>query len=95
MDGFEKRHRASRPESPVSFICLPSLTAAFAEGFVRGRLLYAAGLIPVACFVVVTLLLYQLFRPVNRSLASLAAISNLIGLTLRLSNCISGARMSH
>ena len=63
------------------FYLLAVLTAAFAEGFVRGRLLYAAGLMPVACFVVVTLLFFQLFRPMNRSLASLAAISNLIGLT--------------
>jgi integrase len=30
------------------FYLLAVLTAAFAEGFVRGRLLYAAGLIPVA-----------------------------------------------
>jgi hypothetical protein len=45
------------------FDLLAVLTAAFAEGFVRGRLLYAAGLIPVACFAVVTLLLYQLLKP--------------------------------
>jgi hypothetical protein len=63
------------------FYLLAVLTAAFAEGFVRGRLLDAAGLIPVACFVVVTLLLYQLFKQMNRSLASLAALSNLVGLT--------------
>lgn len=63
------------------FYLLAVVTAAFAEGFVRGRLLHAAGLIPVACFVVVTLLFYQLFKPMNRSLASLAAISNLTGLT--------------
>lgn len=62
------------------FYLLAVLTAVFAEGFVRGRLLYAAGLIPVACFVVVTLLLYQLFKPVNRSLALLATIFNLVGL---------------
>ena len=41
------------------FYLLAVLTAAFPEGFVRGRLLYAAGLIPVAAFVVVTLLLYR------------------------------------
>jgi len=64
------------------FYVLAVLTAAFAEGLVRGRLLYAAGLIPVACFVVVTLLLYQLFKPVGRSLALLAALFNLAGLTL-------------
>jgi hypothetical protein len=47
------------------FYSLAVLTAAFAGGFVHGRLLYAAGLIAVACFVVVTLLFYQLFKPVR------------------------------
>jgi phosphoglycerol transferase MdoB-like AlkP superfamily enzyme len=63
------------------FYLLAVLTAAFAEGFVRGRLLYVAGLIPVACFVVVTLLFYQLFKPVNRKFALLAALFNLVSLT--------------
>jgi hypothetical protein len=63
------------------FYVLAVLTAAFAEGLFRGRLPYAAGLTPVACFVVVTLLLYQLFKPVGRSLALLAALFNLVGLT--------------
>jgi len=63
------------------FYLLAVLTAAFAEGFVRGRLLYAAGLLPVAAFVVVTLLLYQVFKPVSRSFAMLAALFNLVGLT--------------
>ncbi|MGB8031997.1 MAG: DUF4386 domain-containing protein [Terracidiphilus sp.] len=58
------------------------LAAAFAESFVRGKLLYAAGLIPVASFAVVTLLLYQLLKPVNRNLAWLAALFNLFGLML-------------
>jgi hypothetical protein len=64
-----------------SFYLLAVLTAAFAEGFVRGKLLYAAGLVPVACFVVATLLLYQLFRPVNRRLALAATLFNLVGLS--------------
>ena len=55
------------------------LTAILAEGFVRGKLLYAAGLIPVACFVIVTLLLYQLFKVANGRLALLAALLNCIG----------------
>jgi hypothetical protein len=63
------------------FYLLAVLTAAFAERFVRGELLYAAGLVPVACFVVVTLLVYQLFRAVNKSLALLAMIFNLLSLT--------------
>jgi Domain of unknown function (DUF4386) len=77
------------------FYLLAVLTAAFAEGFVRGRLLYVAGLLPVACFVVVTLLLYQLFKPVNRGLAWLAALSNLVGLTLEaLELHLSGANVA-
>jgi uncharacterized protein DUF4386 len=63
------------------FYVLAVLTALFAEGFVRGRLLYAVGLIPIGCFVVVTLLLYRLFEPANQSLALLATIFNLISLT--------------
>jgi hypothetical protein len=61
---------------------LAVLSAVFAEAFIRGRLLYAAGLIPVASFAIVTLLLYWLLSPVNRSLALLAAIFNFVSLTL-------------
>jgi len=39
------------------------------------------GLLPVSAFVVVTLLLCRLCRPVNRSLALLRAFRNLAGLT--------------
>ena len=45
-------------------------------------MLYAAGLIPVVSFAIVTLLLYQLLKPVNRTLAWLSAFFNLVGLTL-------------
>jgi hypothetical protein len=56
------------------------ITAICAEVFVRGRLLYAAGLVPVLCFAAATLLLYSIFRPVNQTIALLAVSSNLIGL---------------
>jgi hypothetical protein len=56
-------------------------TAICAEAFIRGRLLDAVGLIPVLCFTTVTLLLYSVFKPVNRSVALLAAFSNVVGLT--------------
>jgi Domain of unknown function (DUF4386) len=62
------------------FYLLAVLTAAFAEGFLGGRLPHVTGLIPVACFVVVTLLLYQLLKSVNSRLALLAALFNLVGL---------------
>jgi len=64
------------------FYLLAVLSAVFTEAFVRGRLLYAAGLIPVVSFAIVTLLLYQFLKPVKRSLAWLAAFFNLVGLTL-------------
>lgn len=47
---------------------------AFAEGLVRGRLLYVAGLIPVACFVLVALLACQRFKAVNGHLALPASV---------------------
>jgi hypothetical protein len=60
---------------------LSVLTAACTELFVRGRLNIAGGLIAVAVMAVVTLLLYDLFKPVKRSLALLATILSLVGLT--------------
>ena len=64
-----------------AFYLLSVLTAVLAETFVRGRLLYAVGLIPVLCFTGVTLLLYRIFRPVNRTVSFLAASANLVGLS--------------
>jgi hypothetical protein len=55
-------------------------TAVFAEAFIRGRLLYAVGLVPVLCFAVVTLLLYSLFRTTNKRVALFAASINIVGL---------------
>ena len=45
---------------------LSALTAAFTELFVRGRLNIAGGLIAIAGMVGVTLLVYDLFKSVNR-----------------------------
>jgi len=47
--------------------------------FVSGRLGLAANLIAAACYVVVTLLFYYIFKPVNRSLSLLAALFSLLG----------------
>ena len=58
------------------------LTAVSSEVFVgRGRpvLFDAVNLIADAFYIAVTLLLYYLFRPVNRSLSLLAAIFSLVG----------------
>jgi len=59
---------------------LSVLTAVLAEIFVRGHILYIAGLVPVLLFGTVTILLYGIFKPVSRNLALLAATFNLIGL---------------
>jgi hypothetical protein len=61
---------------------LSVLTAVLAETFVHGRMLYAAGLVPVLLFAAVTLLLYGIFKPVNRNLALLAAIFNFVSLAV-------------
>jgi hypothetical protein len=60
---------------------LSFLTAAFAELFARGSLNFAGGLVAVLGMVVVTLLLYDIFVPVNRSLSLLAAFFGLVGLS--------------
>jgi hypothetical protein len=64
---------------------LSILAAGFNEFFVRGRLGFAvnlaAGLIEISGMVAVTLLLYDIFKPVNRGLSLLAASFNLVGLT--------------
>jgi hypothetical protein len=60
---------------------LSVVTAALTELFVRGRLNIAGGLIAVAVMAVVTLLLYDIFKPVNSGLSLLAAFFSLVGLT--------------
>ena len=56
------------------------LSAVFGEFSVR-RLEIAADLIAVSSMIAVTLLLYGIFKPVNRGLSLLAASFNLVGLT--------------
>jgi hypothetical protein len=60
---------------------LSLLTAAFTELFLRGRLNLAGGLIAVSGMIAVTLLLYDIFKLVNRGLSLLAAFFSLVGLT--------------
>jgi hypothetical protein len=47
------------------FYWLAVLAAVFGEVFLRGRWAVAAGLVAVSCFVAVTLVLYDIFRPVT------------------------------
>jgi hypothetical protein len=56
-------------------------TAVLGEFLVPGRLGIAAVIVPVSCYMAVTLLLYGIFKPVDRSLSLLAVSSNLVGLT--------------
>ena len=56
-------------------------TASLTELFVHGSLNYAGGYIAIAGMAVVTLLSYDIFKPVNRGLSLLAALFSLVGLT--------------
>ncbi len=64
------------------------LTAACTEFFFHGRLSVAAdlaaGIIEVSCMIAVTLLFYDIFKPVNRRLSLLAASFNFVAVTLEL-----------
>jgi hypothetical protein len=64
------------------FYLLAVLAAVFGEVFLRGRLAVAAGLIAVSCVVAVTLVLFDIFKPVNGRLSLFAASFNLVGMTL-------------
>jgi Domain of unknown function (DUF4386) len=87
-----KRFRDASPRlkarvAGVLFLLLV-LTAAVTEFFAHGRLSsaadVAAGIIEVSCMIAVTLLFYDIFRPVNKRLSLLAVIFNLVGLTFEL-----------
>jgi hypothetical protein len=57
------------------------LTAAFTETFVRGRLNYAGGYIAIAGMAAMTLISYDIFKPVNRSVSMIAVLFAFMGLT--------------
>lgn len=52
------------------------------------RLGFAADLLAIACYVAVTVLLYDLFKPVNRTVSLLAAFFSLIGCTIQGLACL-------
>ena len=68
-----------RPRARLAgvFYLLVMLTGTAAVVFASGRI--AANLIATACYVAVTLLFYDLFKPVSRSLSLLAACFSLVG----------------
>jgi hypothetical protein len=69
----------------VAVLCLLSvLTAAFAEMFVHSKLGIAGALVAVLAMFALTLLCHELSYPLNRNLALLAVIFNLVGLTFEV-----------
>jgi hypothetical protein len=60
------------------------VTASLTELFVHGSLNYAGGYIAIAGMAVVTLLFYDIFKPVNRGLSSLAASLAFVGLAFEV-----------
>ena len=52
------------------------------------RLRFAAYLINVVVYIAVTLLFYDLFKPVNRSLSLFAAFFSLVGCAVQASACL-------
>ena len=77
-----KTMEASSPRSKASLAGIlymaAVLAAALAEALVRGRLVVLAGLVAVGGYVAMTYFLYEIFKPVNASLASLAATLNFV-----------------
>src|SRR5258708_39028707 len=63
------------------------LTAGFGEFLVSRKLVVygdAVSLISDACYVVVTLLFYEMFKPVNRGVSLVAALFSLVGCGLTI-----------
>jgi Domain of unknown function (DUF4386) len=69
----------ARMASVLYFFSL--LTAGFTETFVHGRLNYAGGYIAILGMIAVTLIFYDIFKPVNRGLSLLAVPFAFVGLT--------------
>jgi hypothetical protein len=52
------------------------------------RLGFAADILAIACYVVMTALFYDLFKPVNRTVSLLAALFSLVGCTIQGFACL-------
>src|ERR1035438_1812931 len=87
-----KRFREASPRLKARIagliLALVVLTSAITEFFVRGRLSsaadLAAGIVEISGMIAGTLLFYGIFKPVNRNLSLLAAVSNLVALSFEL-----------
>jgi Domain of unknown function (DUF4386) len=67
----------ARTAGVLYLLCI--LAGIFGAMVARGGLALAANLIATACYVIVTAILYELLKPVNRSLSLLAALFSLVG----------------
>jgi hypothetical protein len=67
-----------------AFYLLTILAGVFGPVSVRGRVV--ADLIATACYIAVTLLFYDIFKPVNRSLSLVAAFFSLVGCAIGVLN---------
>jgi len=67
---------------------LSIVTGVFAEKFASGNLSLALNLIGTTCYVAVTLLLYDLLKPVNKGLSLLAALCSLTGCAVTYSSLL-------
>ena len=84
-DHAERMSPSARARIAGVFYLLVFVTGSLALVLVNGRVV--ANLIATACYVAVTFLFYDLFKPVNRTLSLLAAVFSLLG-------CASGALSS-
>jgi uncharacterized protein DUF4386 len=66
------------------FYVISVAIAVMAEFFVRGSFGWAGGFIPVFGYAAATLLLYDIFKPVRRSAAALAAVCGLVGIAFEV-----------
>jgi len=69
--------RTARIAGVFYLLCI--ITGLYALRFPRAPLAVASGLFAAACYIVVTVLFYRLFKPVNRTLSLIAAIVSLVG----------------
>ena len=72
----------ARMAGALNFFSL--LTAGLTETFIRGWLNFVGGYIAISSMVVVTLLLYGIFKPVNRGVSLLATSFAFVGLTFEV-----------
>jgi hypothetical protein len=72
----------ARMAGALNFFSL--LTAGLTETFIRGWLNFVGGYIAISSMAIVTLLLYGIFKPVNRGVSLLATSFAFVGLTFEV-----------